>query len=63
MAVVVMPDGTVGNVEVTRSLDRVFGLDEEAVKTVKQWRFTPGTRNGVAVPVLVEIELTFTLPR
>jgi protein TonB len=58
---VVLPDGTVGEVNVTRSLDRTFGLDEEARKAVRQWRFVPGTRLGQAVPVLVTIELTFTL--
>ena len=58
---VVMPDGTVGNVRVTRSLDRTFGLDEEAIKAVRRWQFAPGTRFGQPVPILVEIELTFTL--
>ena len=58
---VVLPDGSVGNVHVTRSLDQTFGLDQEAIKTVKKWRFAPGTRMGQPVPVLVEIEMTFTL--
>ena len=58
---VVLPDGTVGDIRITRSLDRAFGLDQEAVKAVKQWRFEPGTRFGKPVPVLVTIELTFTL--
>ncbi len=58
---VVLPDGTVGPVEVVRSLDSSFGLDQEAVKAAKQWRFRPGTRFGEPVPVLVTIELTFTL--
>ncbi|HXH06879.1 MAG TPA: TonB family protein [Vicinamibacterales bacterium] len=58
---VVLPDGTVGEIRVTRSLDRAFGLDQEAIKAVKQWRFEPGTRFGKPVPVLVTIELTFTL--
>lgn len=61
MEAVVEADGTVGKVRVVRSLDRQFGLDEEAVKTVKKWRFTPGKKDGVAVPVLVEVEMTFTL--
>lgn len=61
MEAVVKPDGTVGEVRVTRSLDRVFGLDDEAVKTMKKWRFTPGKKDGVAVPVVVEVEMTFTL--
>ncbi len=58
---VVLPDGSVGDVRVTHSLDPVFGLDEEAIKAVKQWRFAPGTRLGQPVAVLVGIELTFTL--
>jgi len=61
MAAVVMPDGSVGNVQITRSLDPTFGLDQEAVRTVKQWRFAPGMKQGQPVPVLVEIEMTFTL--
>jgi TonB family protein len=58
---VVLPDGTVGNVQVTKSLDSAFGLDQEAIKAAKQWRFKPGMRMGEPVPVLVTIELTFTL--
>lgn len=58
---VVLPDGSVGSARVVRSLDSTFGLDEEAVKTIKMWRFIPGTLAGRAVPVLIEIELTFTL--
>ena len=58
---VVLPDGTVGNVQVTKSLDSSFGLDQEAIKAAKQWRFKPGMRMGEPVPVLVTIELTFTL--
>ena len=58
---VVLPDGSVGSVEVVRSLDSSFGLDQEAVKAAKQWRFRPGMRQGEPVPVLITIELTFTL--
>jgi len=58
---VVMPDGTVGQVSILKSLDPVFGLDQEAIKAAKQWRFRPGRRQGQPVPVLVSIELTFTL--
>lgn len=58
---VVRPDGTVSDVEVLRSLDPVFGLDREAVNAAKQWHFAPGTRMGEPVPVLITIELTFTL--
>lgn len=58
---IVMPDGTVGDVKVTRSLDPIFGLDQEAIKAARQWRFRPGMRQGEPVPVIITIELTFTL--
>ena len=58
---VVQTDGGVGNCSVQRSLDQTFGLDQEAIKAARQWRFRPGTRFGQPVPVLVTIELTFTL--
>ena len=58
---IVMPDGSVGDVKVTRSLDPIFGLDQEAIKAAKQWRFRPGMRQGDPVPVIITIELTFTL--
>lgn len=58
---IVLPDGSIGNARVVRSLDDRFGLDDEAVKTVKQWRFEPGRREGRAVPVIIEIELSFAL--
>ena len=58
---VVLPDGTVGDVKVTRSLDPTFGLDQEAIKAAKQFRFVPGTRFGEPVAVLVSFEIEFTL--
>ena len=58
---VVNPNGTVGDIHVVRSLDPTFGLDEEAIKAAREWLFKPGTRLGQPVPVLVTIELTFTL--
>ncbi len=58
---VVNTNGEVTEVRILRSLDPTFGLDQEAIKTAKQWRFSPGTRLGEPVPVLVSIELTFTL--
>lgn len=58
---VVMSDGSVGDVKITRSLDAVFGLDNEAIKAAKQFRFVPGTRFGEPVAVLVSFEIEFTL--
>jgi TonB family protein len=58
---IVLPDGSVGDVSVRRSLDPTFGLDQEAIKAAKQWRFRPGRLKGDPVAVIVTIELTFTL--
>ncbi len=58
---IVQPDGAVGNVRVVRSLDSSFGLDQEAIKAARQWRFAPGTRQGQPVAVLVTIAIAFTL--
>jgi len=58
---VVNTDGTIGEIKVVRSLDSTFGLDLEAIKAARQWRFRPGTRKGEAVPVQIVIALTFTL--
>jgi periplasmic protein TonB len=59
---IVLPDGSLDRIRVTRSLDPNHGVDEEAIRTVKQWRFAPGRdREGRPVPVRVGIELAFTL--
>ena len=58
---VVRPDGSVGDVKVLRSLDSTFGLDLEAMKAARQWRFRPGMRLGEPVSVAVIIQLDFTL--
>ncbi len=59
MQVIVNLDGTVTQARVVQSLHP--DLDEQALLAVKQWRFVPGTKDGKPVPVLVTIEMTFTL--
>jgi protein TonB len=58
---VVLADGSVGDVKVVKSLDRRFGLDEEAVKAAKLWRFEPATKGGEPVSAVVTLDLTFRL--
>ncbi len=57
---VVTLDGSVTDIKVLRSLDPA-GLDDETVKAFSQWRFSPGTRHGEPVPVIVTWEMVFTL--
>ena len=59
--VVVRADGTVGDVVVAESLDSVYGLDIEAVKSVKQYEFTAGTKDSKPVAVRVKIAVRFSL--
>jgi TonB family protein len=61
LQVVVLPDGTVTDVHIVKSLDKKLGLDEEAIKAAKQWRFKPGMKDGEPVAVQVYLEPTFTL--
>jgi periplasmic protein TonB len=61
LSTVVRADGRVGDVKVIRSLDSVHGLDEAAVRAMKQWEFKPGTKDGKPVAVRVAIDMTFTL--
>ncbi len=61
LSAVVLVDGTVGDVAVTRSLDTVYGLDEEAAKCLKKWQFKPGTKDGKPVPAQIEVEIRFSL--
>src|SRR2546427_405318 len=59
--VVVKADGAVGDVKVTQSLDAVYGLDEQAVKAMKQWQFKPGTKDGKPVAGRVDVKMNFEL--
>lgn len=61
LEVVVMPDGRPGDIKVARSLDRTFGLDEEAMKAMRLWRFRPGMRQGAPVPTIIVVEMEFSL--
>jgi TonB family protein len=59
METVVETDGRPGEVRVIKSLRQ--DLDEQAVRALKKWRFKPATYNDAPVPVIVSIEMTFTL--
>lgn len=63
MTAVVRTDGTPGDIEITESLDTEYGLDEQAVAALRQWRFEPGLKDGKPVPVRVTVEMTFRLKK
>jgi TonB family protein len=51
--------GTARAVRVVRGLG--FGLDQNAVVALRQWRFVPGARNGHPVDMDCEIDVEFNL--
>jgi len=61
LEIVVLENGTVGEVRVTKSLDRTYGLDLAAIEAAKKWLFKPGEREGKKVATRVGLVLEFRL--
>jgi TonB family protein len=59
LAVVVDPDGSPHHIQILTPAG--LGLDEAAVAAVSTWRFDPGKRYGIAIPLLVEVQVSFSL--
>jgi len=59
LAVAINASGTVDAVKVVCKLEP--GLDANAVDAVKQWKFTPATKDGERVPVQIEISVGYRL--
>jgi TonB family protein len=59
--IIVSPEGNVTAARVIKSLDKELGLDEEALKVARLWKFVPGTYQGQAVAMRVMIDLEFRL--
>ena len=57
---VIRSDGSVGDVRVLEGFYRE--LDENARVALEQWRFRPGTKNGVPVDVEAVIRVPFRVP-
>jgi len=59
LEIVVRRDGSVSDVRLLHGLPA--GLNDRAVAAVRQWRFSPATRLGQAVDVIVEVAVEFKL--
>ncbi|HUO60420.1 MAG TPA: energy transducer TonB, partial [Candidatus Acidoferrales bacterium] len=57
--VVIAADGHVAYVQVLKPFG--FGFEEEAVKAVLDWKFTPGMVDGKPVPTALKLEVPFKL--
>ena len=56
---VVAENGVPNVIRVVRGLG--YGLDENAIAAVEQWRFNPGTKDGIPIKVSLNIEVNFNL--
>lgn len=56
---VVGTDGRPHDIRILQSLG--MGLDDKAIEAIRQWKFEPGRKDGVAVAVQVDIEVDFHL--
>ena len=61
LEIVVLENGTVGEVRITKSLDRTYGLDQAAIDAARKWFFMPGRRDGLPVATRVGLILEFRL--
>jgi TonB family protein len=59
---VVLPNGSIGDIRLVRSLDRIYGLDDQAIKAARAWLFAPGCdTTGRPRPVIVTLILEFRI--
>jgi TonB family protein len=59
LKIIIGADGGVTDVKAEQGLDE--GLTENAVNTVKTWKFKPATKDGKPVPCKVTVEVNFKL--
>jgi len=59
LAIVIDENGVPSEVAVKQSLEP--SLDQRAVETIRNWRFTPGKKDGVPVAVQATISIQFKL--
>jgi TonB family protein len=60
VSIVIDPIGNVTRAQVVKSIPQ---LDGAAVEAVKKWKYSPTVVDGVAVPVTMVVQVTFTLER
>lgn len=59
LGAVIDAQGRPGSVIVFKSLEP--GLDENAIKAIRAWKFHPATKDGQPVPVFINIDMNFRL--
>jgi TonB family protein len=60
MDIVILDDGSVGDLRVREPLDPEWGLDRQALCAASQWQFAPATTaDGQAIASVVKLDLSF----
>ncbi len=59
LSLVLDPAGTARDLQITKAVG--LGLDERAIDAVRTWKFAPATKDGVAVPVALSVQVNFRL--
>ena len=59
LAIIVTSEGNVGDARVVRGFDSE--LDQNALDTVRTWKFEPTTKDGKPVAVAIDVEASFNL--
>jgi TonB family protein len=59
LSLIVGPDGQARDIKVTRAVG--YGLDINAVESIKKWKFEPGMKDGTPVATYATIEVAFHL--
>jgi TonB family protein len=61
LQIVVNEQGRATNIGVISPLG--FGLDEQVVAAIEQWKFAPGVKDGKPVRILATVEVNFRFPQ
>jgi protein TonB len=59
LQIIVDEKGLPRDIKIIRPLG--LGLDQKAIEAVEKWKFSPGKKDGKAVPVIAQIEVNFRL--
>ena len=58
---VVDVNGHVSAIHIAKSLDELHGVDEQVMRALEKWQFSPGFKDGESLPVLITYRAAFTL--
>jgi TonB family protein len=61
MLATLLPDGTVGDITVTKGPGKKLGFEESAIKAVKKWVYEPVVLHGKPIAIQFDVTVNFSL--